>query len=112
MGEISIGVLMCIVVSHFIGDFVMQSNRMATNKSKDVAILTLHTIVYGLPFLWLGIYFYVLTVILHWFVDFSTSRIASYFAGINNRYMFLVTTGIDQTLHMFALLYAYYVLIN
>ena len=63
---------------HFFSDFVLQSNWMATNKSKSQKALMIHCTIYGLPFLIFGsVSFVCYLIITHYFVDFVTSRITS-----------------------------------
>ena len=80
-------IVLYLLVLHFIGDFVLQSNWMATNKSKDMKALTIHVGVYALTF-WVGLLlcgynewqafgFWAMTFVLHWIVDAVTSRITT-----------------------------------
>jgi len=41
------------IVAHLVGDFVIQSHWMATNKSKRSFVTAIHAITYALPFLFL-----------------------------------------------------------
>lgn len=74
-----------LLICHFIGDFLLQSNWMALNKSKSIDALTAHCLVYCTPFLvWqmiAGIYpgigiaqFILLTFWSHLATDYCTSR--------------------------------------
>ena len=76
-----------LLVAHFVGDFVLQSDWMAMNKSKLWWALTSHVSAYVLPFLiWsmltlqnseqLGI-FIGLTFVTHFITDAITSRVTS-----------------------------------
>lgn len=62
---------------HFVADFVLQSNWMATNKSKRWDALALHCLVYAACWLWLGIAFALITFVTHFITDAITSRITS-----------------------------------
>lgn len=66
-----------LLVAHFIGDFLLQSDWMATQKSKQNAVLTLHALVYSLCFFPLGWKFWLLTFYSHWATDWVTSRLTS-----------------------------------
>lgn len=81
--------LVVLLTAHFIGDFVAQSDRIATQKSKSWAALFEHVCYYTLPFLpavgflvgfepngWVTTFF-VLTFVLHFLTDAITSRITS-----------------------------------
>lgn len=69
--------LLLLLVLHFIGDFLLQSDWVAVNKSKRNEVLTLHVLVYSLCFLPFGWKFWLLTFYSHWATDWVTSRIAS-----------------------------------
>lgn len=81
--------LVVLLTAHFIGDFVLQSDRVATGKSKCWRTLLEHVSFYMLPFLpavgflvgfgpngWVTTFF-ALTFALHFLTDAVTSRITS-----------------------------------
>lgn len=65
------------LIAHFLGDFILQSDWMALNKSKDNGALSLHCVVYSMCFIPWGLKFYVVTYLFHFMTDFVTSRITS-----------------------------------
>lgn len=80
--------LVVLLTAHFIGDFLLQSDRMAAGKSKRWAVLGQHVAVYTLvltaaAFLLIGpamtrlAWFAALTFALHFLTDAVTSRITS-----------------------------------
>ena len=93
-------IYIAIIWVHFLSDFILQSNKMAMNKSKDVNYLIFHCIVYSIPLFIFGWEFAIFNSILHFFVDYITSKITSYFWIINQRHWFFVTIGFDQALHL------------
>lgn len=109
-----------LLLAHFVGDFLLQSDWMALNKSKHWDVLTIHAGVYSLCFIPWGPYFVALTFLLHWGVDFCTSRVTSklWFMEIaqidwpgeeqrvlyqlkypSTRHWFFVAIGADQLIH-------------
>lgn len=112
-------------LSHFIGDFLLQSDWMALNKSKNWRALCLHCLVYSLCFFWLGWVFVLVTFLLHLLTDAVTSRVTSklwfvdlfarynegtptkypWFANVNmkKRHWFFVMIGLDQLIHLVTL---------
>lgn len=75
-----------LIVAHFIGDFILQSNWMALNKSKNWGALSIHVLAYMVPFtLWvMGTGqtdtlwpFLVFTALFHFGTDAVTSTITS-----------------------------------
>ncbi len=120
--------VLLLLTAHFVGDFILQSNWMAINKSKDWTALTCHVTVYSLCFLFWGVPFALVTGALHWLTDFVTSRITSKlwfidsmvplttikgetrFSGVFNdvkRHWFFVCIGLDQLIHATALIGVY-----
>ena len=98
-----------IVWLHFLGDFILQSDRMALNKSKSNYWLTQHAFAYIAPFLPLcrvyggtgGMsYFLAVNVAAHWLVDWVTSRITAKLWAAGQRHWFFTCIGFDQAIHM------------
>ena len=106
---------------HWIADFVLQSDWMANNKSKDNLALVIHCNIYTtvmvfgliiinaiinqvpLGFMVVG----QLTIALffsHLFTDYFTSRLNSYLWRTEQRHWFFVSIGFDQLIHYGALL--------
>lgn len=120
---IPIYIVLTILVLHFIGDFILQSDWMAINKSKDNGALFLHASVYGLCFMPFGFWFIVVTVWTHFLIDYVTSRITSrlwFFRPYDDqcwvinengsRHWFFVTIGFDQLVHFVTLILTWRVL--
>lgn len=115
----NVWLVLTLLVSHWIGDFLLQNNWMAMNKSKMFKPLVVHTIVYSL-FMMLSLYvicnvffninniddiflFGVSMFITHTLIDFVTSKITTYFYNKKQYRMFFDTIGLDQLLHYFTI---------
>ena len=125
-----------LLACHFLSDFILQSDWMATNKSKNWLALLWHVSVYSLPFFfliaWLTLdpnkagFFWMATFISHFLTDAVTSRITSklWFFRPNpiiptlwepsggNRHYFFVMIGLDQLIHFWTLAWTYNLLIK
>ncbi len=102
-----------LLVNHFIGDFILQNDYMALNKSKKWEALSLHVLVYSATFLWLGWKFALNTFITHFITDAITSRITTrLYTPVFHRHWFFVVIGLDQLIHYTTLGYTYQYLIN
>lgn len=79
--------LVIALTCHFVGDFLLQSDWMATNKSKQWAVLAIHVSAYCVPFLaWFmlartanhaALVFVSVTWAAHFVTDAITSRVTS-----------------------------------
>jgi membrane-bound metal-dependent hydrolase YbcI (DUF457 family) len=114
-------IALAILTVHFLADFVFQSSKMATGKSKSLKWLSIHVGVYGAVTLLSAVFisFKVLSygdvliwwlgnVGLHFIVDFFTSKITSRLWEQKNMRLFFVMIGFDQLLHSICLLGTYY----
>lgn len=91
--------IILVLFLHWIGDFVLQSDWMAKNKSKSNKVLLIHTSVYCLPLLWFGWKFALINMALHTVTDFFTSRATSKLYASGKIHWFFVVIGFDQFIH-------------
>lgn len=109
--NISISTLVLLLLVHWVADFVMQSSRVAINKSKSNSALLEHVVIYGLHFGFLfGPVFGVLNAVLHFMVDYCTSRMTSFLWREKRTHDFFVVIGADQFLHYICLVGSYLLL--
>lgn len=121
---ISISILIFMLATHWVADFVCQTDWMARNKSQSNLPLFVHCLVYTLVFIPFALYaipassivwFLIFTLGLHMYIDFNTSRITSRLSAqgkygsntIPNFGMFSII-GLDQLLHYICLIGTYY----
>jgi len=95
--------VLSVVWLHFISDFILQTDRMAMNKSKSNAWLELHVTVYALPFLWFGWQYAAVNWVLHFATDWASSRATSKLWQKGERHWFFVVIGLDQAIHLTSL---------
>ena len=112
--------IVLILVSHFIADFICQSDRIAKGKSKSLETLTQHAVIYSIVFIGIlvsvdGIFHltnlsfdkwvttYVFVVYTHWITDFFTSKINSLLWEKKLTHWFFVGIGADQLIHYITL---------
>ena len=105
-----------VLIIHFIADFVLQSNWMAQGKSKETLPLMLHCGTYFFTFWFflslcvpryelIDVFFYSwVNTILHFCIDYVTSRINSYLWVKGNVHNFFVGISSDQLLHQICLI--------
>lgn len=106
---------------HYIGDFILQSHYMATFKSRDNLVLSQHATVYCFPFilvipfikdnLW-SLLFIIGNSVMHFGVDYWTSRWTSYLWKKQEIHWFFVVIGLDQLIHMTTLVVSFNYLIK
>ena len=113
-------IIFVILVCHWIFDFLMQTDAMATNKSKNNSALFDHVSVYS--YLWLipiyiltgsfetAMQFTIITFGCHWITDYFTSRWTTKLYEEKRYRAFFRVIGFDQLLHYFQLFITYYAL--
>lgn len=100
--------LVCtILIAHFAGDFILQTDKMALNKSKSNKWLLYHIAVYNCALLMFGPVYAVTNSAIHFCVDYITSRCTSYLWKRDERHWFFVVIGLDQLIHTVCLLLTY-----
>lgn len=98
---------LAIVWLHWLGDFVFQTDKMAINKSSSSAWLGIHSVVYGVFLLPLGVEFALLNCAIHGLVDAITSNITKRLWAKGDRHNFFVVIGLDQAIHLTTLFYTF-----
>ena len=114
---IGVEFLLTLIVAHYLGDFIFQTSNMATKKSYSAFWLTAHVLTYTAilalftVWYWSMPYFiaWLLTnAILHWFVDFTTSRLNAEYQKQGEVKAFWNCIGADQALHQICLVLTTY----
>ena len=109
---IQIELLLLLLWTHFVADFVAQTDSMAKNKSKSWPHLAWHVVVYSTFFLVLLFDFspavvsqYILVNFwLHFITDAISSRISSRMHEEKRIHAFFVVVGFDQFVHYVCLI--------
>ena len=112
-----ITVILLLVWAHFVGDFILQSDYLALNKSKNNLVLLWHVSLYMTPFLALTLLLPItwawlfLNWTLHLCTDYVSSRITRRFSQMGKEHWFFTTIGADQAIHLTCLTLTYSILI-
>lgn len=108
---LEVNVVLGLLVLHFVADFLMQNDWMATNKSKNMIPLLVHVTVYSLPFgIFLGWQFALITWATHALTDLTSSKATTILWQKEERHWFFVVIGMDQLIHYICLIGTYMVL--
>lgn len=110
--QIGVVILLGLLISHFIGDFIFQNDDMALNKSTNYGKLYDHCFWYSITFIWLGFPFMLITLLTHALVDGITSRINKVLSTKESKHDFFCMVGFDQLTHYVLLLLTYLVLLK
>lgn len=113
---------LCILILHYIADFLLQTAEEANNKHTDMYALLGHTITYStiwaivsipVAFIsgnYLFLFFSPITFILHTITDYITSRINKKLYDEKKYRKFFNMIGFDQILHYLQLFLTFYLL--
>lgn len=112
-----------ILFIHWIADFILQTDKMAKGKSKNMEDLLDHTYTYSGVFViasliysivtgnWaMAIIFPPITLLCHTVTDYITSRVNAKLWAKGDVHNFFVSVGFDQFLHAVQLLLTFYYL--
>ena len=104
--------ILLLLLIHWFADFIMQTDKQAKGKSKNIKDLINHTITYSIVMtigfimininmipIYLFILFGVTMFISHTIIDYVTSRINSKLWSEGRTHDFFVSIGFDQFLH-------------
>jgi len=97
---------------HFVADFILQSDMMATKKSSSNKWLGLHILAYSIPWFYFGWLFAVINAVAHFCTDYITSRITSRLYKAGKTHWFFVVIGFDQAVHLTTLFVTYSLMIG
>ena len=97
-------ILTSILVAHFVGDWLLQTNWQAVNKSRNVRALNHHVLTYTLDLatvmIWVvPIWWVVVNGLAHFATDAVTSKLTSYYSVQGERQRFFTVIGADQLIH-------------
>lgn len=107
--KIQLFMVFILVWCHFIADFLLQSEKMALNKSKSFKWLNIHAIVYGAFMILIGmltiglergLVFGLVNWVAHLFVDYWTSKGTAILWQKKEVHWFFCLVGFDQAIHL------------
>lgn len=113
--KLEIGLVLFILLAHYIADFTLQPRKIAENKSKNINALLIHILQY-MFFLYLVLFialpnnrtflleYVLLNGILHLITDYISSRASGYYYMKKNYHAFWCVVGLDQYVHYFFLI--------
>lgn len=109
---IEVSQLLLIIWLHFISDFILQPTFLSENKSNNNYILLIHVAIYLIPFILIGWIFAIINGVLHFIIDWFSSRICKFFFIKKKLHLFFITIGLDQVIHISILILTYKIYIG
>jgi hypothetical protein len=110
------------ILAHYIGDFVLQSRKIATEKSSSILALSIHVAIYTATILVFSFLvdftahqrsvFVIYNGLLHFITDYISSRVTEKAWSDGNIEKFWDTIGFDQFAHIYSLYVIYGMLMN
>lgn len=110
-----------ILVTHFLGDFVLQTNWQAKNKYNNNKALGYHCLTYSLVWVTMSyvalenlpksLLFGIITFLCHFITDYNTSKLCKKFFDNKDTHNGFIVIGFDQILH-YLQLYLTFILIS
>lgn len=97
--------IILIIWLHFVGDFLLQNDKMAISKSTSLKWLAFHSYMYAIPFLLFGYKLAFVIGTMHGLVDFVTSKITKKLSQRHEKHWYYVAIGFDQAIHLTLLIW-------
>ncbi len=103
-----------VLVGHWIGDYLLQTTNMATQKSSNLKWLLLHALAYTIVLLVTGNFVFswqvalgyaIFNGALHLITDFFTSKLAKKY--LDSPRVYYPILGLDQLIHLVCLYWTY-----
>lgn len=127
MNNIHLTDIFVILITHYIADFILQTDEDAKGKSANIICLLKHTITYTLFWCLVGslyvlvnpiyqtgqgfMYFIFITFTCHTIQDYFISRLVKKYFDKKDFHTGFVVIGFDQLLHYFQLIFTFQLLI-
>jgi hypothetical protein len=99
-----------LVLLHLIADTFAQTEWMIEWKGVRIFPLTLHTFFYSIFLLPVGFTFAIINGILHWFIDYFSSKRIEKLWRLGDRKKTFIATAIDHCVHISTLVVTYAIL--
>lgn len=102
-----------LLIAHFIGDFLLQTDEQAKGKSSSNITLFQHILTYILPLTMIGFFipisfaFLLVNFVAHFCTDYVTSRMTKKLWSEGKVHWFFVVIGADQLIHALTLIWTY-----
>jgi hypothetical protein len=106
-GAMSVNLIALLLLAHFVGDFILQSDWMAGNKTTSWKAMGSHIGLYTLCLVPFGLVFALVNGLAHFATDSITARMTKALYAKGERHWFFVVIGADQLIHYATMFYSY-----